>query len=82
MVSVRLKGVYKRYSGGVIVVFDFNLDIEDKEFIVLVGLFGCGKIIIFRMIVGFEEVIEGEIYIGDKLVNDVLLKDRDIVMVF
>lgn len=82
MVSVRLKGVYKRYLGGVIVVFDFNLDIEDKEFIVLVGLFGCGKIIIFRMIVGFEEVIEGEIYIGDKLVNDVLLKDRDIVMVF
>ncbi|ADQ05094.1 ABC transporter related protein [Caldicellulosiruptor owensensis OL] len=82
MASVRLKGVYKRYPGGVTAVSDFNLDIEDKEFIVLVGPSGCGKTTTLRMIAGLEEVTEGEIYIGDKLVNDVPPKDRDIAMVF
>lgn len=82
MASVRLKGVYKRYPGGVTAVSDFNLDIEDKEFIVLVGPSGCGKTTTLRMIAGLEEVTEGEIYIGDRLVNDVPPKDRDIAMVF
>ncbi len=82
MASVVLKNVYKRYDGGVVAVSDFNLDIEDKEFIILVGPSGCGKSTTLRMIAGLEEITEGEIYIGDKLVNDVQPKDRDIAMVF
>lgn len=82
MASVKLKNVYKRYPGGVTAVNDFNLDIEDKEFIILVGPSGCGKTTTLRMIAGLEEITEGEIYIGDKLVNDVAPKDRDIAMVF
>ncbi|HHV28489.1 ABC transporter ATP-binding protein [Acetivibrio mesophilus] len=82
MASVKLKGIYKRYSGGVTAVNDFNLDIEDKEFIILVGPSGCGKTTTLRMVAGLEEISEGELYIGDKLVNDVAPKDRDIAMVF
>jgi len=82
MASVKLKNVYKRYEGGVTAVNDFNLEIEDKEFIILVGPSGCGKTTTLRMIAGLEEISEGEIYIGDKLVNDVQPKDRDIAMVF
>lgn len=82
MSNVVLKNVYKRYDGGVLAVSDFNLDIEDKEFIILVGPSGCGKSTTLRMIAGLEEITEGEIYIGDKLVNDVQPKDRDIAMVF
>ena len=82
MASVSLKNVYKRFEGGVTAVNDFNLDIEDKEFIILVGPSGCGKTTTLRMIAGLEEITEGEIYIGDKLVNDVQPKDRDIAMVF
>lgn len=82
MASVKLKNVYKRYEGGVTAVSDFNLDIEDKEFIILVGPSGCGKTTTLRMIAGLEEITEGEIYIGDRLVNDVQPKDRDIAMVF
>jgi multiple sugar transport system ATP-binding protein len=85
MASVRLKNVYKKYEaarGGVTAVSDFNLDIDDKEFVILVGPSGCGKTTTLRMIAGLEEVTEGEIYIGDKLVNDVQPKDRDIAMVF
>ena len=82
MSNVKLKNVYKRYPGGVTAVNDFNLDIEDKEFVILVGPSGCGKTTTLRMIAGLEEVTEGEIYIGDKLVNDVAPKDRDIAMVF
>ncbi len=82
MASLKLKGIYKRYSGGVTAVSDFSLDIADKEFIVLVGPSGCGKSTTLRMIAGLEEVSEGELYIGDKLVNDVAPKDRDIAMVF
>jgi multiple sugar transport system ATP-binding protein len=82
MASVSLKNVYKRYEGGVVAVSDFNIDIEDKEFIILVGPSGCGKSTTLRMIAGLEEITEGEIYIGDRLVNDVQPKDRDIAMVF
>jgi multiple sugar transport system ATP-binding protein len=82
MASVKLKNIYKRYAGGVTAVNDFNLDIEDKEFIILVGPSGCGKTTTLRMIAGLEEISEGELYIGDKLVNDVAPKDRDIAMVF
>ena len=67
---------------GVVAVQEFSLDIADKEFIVLVGPSGCGKSTTLRMIAGLEEITEGELYIGDRLVNDVAPKDRDIAMVF
>ncbi len=67
---------------GVVAVQEFNLEIADKEFIVLVGPSGCGKSTTLRMIAGLEEISEGELWIGDKLVNDVAPKDRDIAMVF
>ena len=67
---------------GVVAVQEFNLDIQDKEFIVLVGPSGCGKSTTLRMIAGLEEISGGELYIDDKLVNDVAPKDRDIAMVF
>lgn len=82
MANLSLKHIYKVYSGNVTAVKDFNLDIEDKEFIVFVGPSGCGKSTTLRMIAGLEEITEGELYIGDKLVNDVPPKDRDIAMVF
>ena len=82
MASLSLRNVYKRYPGGVTAVSDFNLEIKDKEFIILVGPSGCGKSTTLRMIAGLEEISDGEIYIGDKLVNDVAPKDRDIAMVF
>ncbi|MDF2567805.1 MAG: transporter related protein [Oscillospiraceae bacterium] len=82
MASLSLRGIYKRYQGGVIAVSDFNLEIKDKEFVILVGPSGCGKSTTLRMIAGLEEISDGELYIGDKLVNDVAPKDRDIAMVF
>ncbi len=82
MASLSLRNVCKRYSGGVLAVSDFNLEIEDKEFIILVGPSGCGKSTTLRMIAGLEEISDGELYIGDRLVNDVAPKDRDIAMVF
>ena len=82
MASLSLRNVYKRYPGGVTAVSDFNLEIKDKEFIILVGPSGCGKSTTLRMVAGLEEISEGEIYIGDRLVNDVAPKDRDIAMVF
>ena len=82
MASVTLKNVYKIYSGGVTAVTDFNLDIQDKEFIILVGPSGCGKSTTLRMIAGLEEISKGELYIGDVLSNNVAPKDRDIAMVF
>jgi len=82
MASVVLKNVFKRFDGGVVAVSDFNLDVDDKEFIILVGPSGCGKTTTLRMIAGLEEITEGEIYIADRLVNDVQPKDRDIAMVF
>lgn len=82
MANVTLRHIYKVYAGGVTAVNDFNLAIKDKEFIVMVGPSGCGKSTTLRMIAGLEEITEGELYIGDKLVNDVAPKNRDIAMVF
>ena len=82
MASLSLKHIYKKYPGGVAAVSDFCLEIKDKEFLVLVGPSGCGKSTTLRMIAGLEEITEGELFIGDRLVNDVAPKDRDIAMVF
>ena len=82
MATVTLKDVKKIYDNSVTAVHSFNLDIADKEFIVLVGPSGCGKSTTLRMIAGLEEISDGELYIGDRLVNDVEPKDRDIAMVF
>ncbi|WP_294467884.1 ABC transporter ATP-binding protein, partial [uncultured Ruminococcus sp.] len=82
MANVSLKHVYKIYDGGVTAVTDFNLEIADKEFIILVGPSGCGKSTTLRMIAGLEDISKGELYIGDMLANDVAPKDRDIAMVF
>ncbi len=82
MADLQLKHIYKRYPGGVTAVGDFCLDIEDKEFIILVGPSGCGKSTTLRMVAGLEEISDGELYIGGRLVNDVAPKDRDIAMVF
>lgn len=82
MSNLSLRHIYKIYDGNVTAVKDFNLEIEDKEFIVFVGPSGCGKSTTLRMIAGLEEISKGEIYIGDKIVNDVAPKDRDIAMVF
>ena len=82
MASLSLKHIYKKYPGGVTAVSDFCLEIKDKEFLILVGPSGCGKSTTLRMIAGLEEISEGELYIGDKLVNDIAPKDRDIAMVF
>ncbi|HEY6952317.1 MAG TPA: sn-glycerol-3-phosphate ABC transporter ATP-binding protein UgpC [Bacteroidota bacterium] len=82
MASVSLRKVKKVYEGGVIAVHSFDLEIKDKEFVVLVGPSGCGKSTTLRMIAGLEEVTSGEIAIDNKVVNDVPPKDRDIAMVF
>lgn len=82
MVQVVLKNVFKRYGDNPPVVKNFNLNIPDKEFCILVGPSGCGKSTTLRMIAGLEEISEGEIYIGDRIVNDVPPKDRDVAMVF
>ena len=82
MASLSLRHIYKVYSGGVRAVSDFNLEIDDKEFIVFVGPSGCGKSTTLRMIAGLEDISSGELYIEDRLVNDVEPKDRDIAMVF
>lgn len=82
MARVVLKEVYKYFDSDVAAVNDFNIGISDKEFVVLVGPSGCGKSTTLRMIAGLEEVSKGELFIGDKLVNDVPPKDRDIAMVF
>ena len=82
MAGVVLKNVNKIFPGDVKAVIDFNLEIKDKEFVVLVGPSGCGKSTTLRMVAGLEEITSGEIYIGDRLVNDIPPKDRDIAMVF
>lgn len=82
MANLSLKGVYKRYPGGVVAVSDFNLEIADKEFVILVGPSGCGKSTTLRMIAGLEEISDGELYIDGRLVNEVSPRDRDIAMVF
>ena len=82
MASLSLKHINKTYPNGFEAVKDFNMEIEDKEFIIFVGPSGCGKSTTLRMVAGLEEITSGELYIGDKLVNDVEPKDRDIAMVF
>ncbi len=82
MAGLKLKNIYKRYSNGFTAVKDFNLDIADKEFIIFVGPSGCGKSTTLRMIAGLEEISDGELWIGDKLCNEIAPKDRDIAMVF
>ena len=82
MASLSLRNIYKTYSGGFTAIKDFNLEIEDKEFIIFVGPSGCGKSTTLRMIAGLEEISDGELYIDGQLVNDVVPKDRDIAMVF
>lgn len=82
MAGISLKNIYKIYPGDVVAVNDFNLEIEDKEFIILVGPSGCGKSTTLRMIAGLEEISKGELFIGERLVNDVEPKNRDIAMVF
>ena len=82
MASVSMKNIYKVYPSGVIAVTDFNLDVDDKEFIVFVGPSGCGKSTTLRMIAGLEEISAGELYIDGVLVNNRAPKDRDIAMVF
>ena len=82
MASLSLKDVCKVYPNGFVAVKDFNLEIEDKEFIIFVGPSGCGKTTTLRMIAGLEDISSGELKIGDRVVNDVEPKDRDIAMVF
>lgn len=82
MANVKLINVNKKYPNGYHAVKNVNLEIANKEFMVLVGPSGCGKTTTLRMIAGLEEISEGEIFIGDKMVNDVSPKDRDIAMVF
>ena len=82
MASITMKNVKKTYEDGVTVISDLNLNIKDKEFVVLVGPSGCGKSTTLRMIAGLEEISGGELYIGDRFVNSVSPKDRDIAMVF
>ena len=82
MASLSLKHIYKKYPGGVVAVSDFCLEVKDKEFIIFVGPSGCGKSTTLRMIAGLEEITDGELYIGNRIVNDIAPKDRDIAMVF
>ena len=86
MAKVSLKNVHKTYKGDkgkdVVAVTDFSLEIADREFVVFVGPSGCGKSTTLRLIAGLEEITQGEIFIGDRKVNDVAPKDRDIAMVF
>jgi multiple sugar transport system ATP-binding protein len=82
MAEVRFDHVYKRYGQNADVISDLNLEIKDQEFMVLVGPSGCGKTTALRMIAGLEDISEGTLYIGDRVVNDVAPKDRNIAMVF
>ena len=82
MATLKFVNINKIYENKVQAVFDFNLDVADKEFIVFVGPSGCGKSTTLRMVAGLEEISSGELYINDRLVNDIAPKDRDIAMVF
>lgn len=82
MATIKFKNINKIYDNKVQAVFDFNLEVQDKEFIVFVGPSGCGKSTTLRMLAGLENITSGELYIDDVLVNDVEPKDRDIAMVF
>lgn len=82
MAHLKLKNINKIYDNNVQAVFDFNLEIHDKEFIVFVGPSGCGKSTTLRMIAGLEDITSGELYVDGELMNDILPKDRDMSMVF
>ena len=82
MATLSFKNIDKVYDNGVQAVFDFNLEVKDKEFIVFVGPSGCGKSTTLRMVAGLEEITGGELFIDDLLVNDIAPKDRNIAMVF
>jgi multiple sugar transport system ATP-binding protein len=82
MARVIFDNVTKRYAGGVIAVYQLNMEVQDQEFLVLVGPSGCGKSTAMRMVAGLEEITEGRIIIGDRVVNDLPPKDRDVAMVF
>ena len=82
MAAIRLVHVSKEYGGGALAVNDLNLEIAEGEFVVLVGPSGCGKTTALRMVAGLEEITDGEIRIGDRVVNDLAPRDRDIAMVF
>ncbi len=82
MAELSLRNICKTYDSGFEAIKDLNIEIPDKEFLILVGPSGCGKSTTLRMIAGREEITDGELYIGGKLMNDVLPKDRDIGMVF
>ncbi len=82
MAEVKIEKVTKVYPGDVTAVNDISIDVADKEFLVLVGPSGCGKSTLLRMIAGLEEITKGEISIGERIVNDIAPKDRDIAMVF
>ena len=82
MATLKFKSLDKVYDNGVQAVFDFSLEVKDREFIVFVGPSGCGKSTTLRMVAGLEEITAGELYIDDVLVNDVAPKDRNIAMVF
>ena len=81
MASVTYNNVFKKF-GDLMIIKDLNIKVEDKEFLVLVGPSGCGKTTALRLLAGLEEITDGEITIGDRVVNDVAPKDRDIAMVF
>ncbi|MBE2267977.1 MAG: sn-glycerol-3-phosphate ABC transporter ATP-binding protein UgpC [Anaerolinea sp.] len=82
MASVTFRHVWKRYAGNTVAVKDLNIEVADKEFLILVGPSGCGKSTSLRMLAGLEEISEGEVLIGDNVVNNVAPKDRDVAMVF
>src|SRR5438046_9527722 len=82
MASVTYDHVVKRYTADLTVVKDFNVEIKDKEFMVLVGPSGCGKSTALRMLAGLEAISEGKIRIGDRIVNNIAAKDRPIAMPF
>src|SRR2546423_14185247 len=82
MASVTYEHVTKRFGADTLAVRDLNLDVKDTEFMVLVGPSGCGKTTALRMLAGLEEISEGDIRIGDRVVNEVPARERDIAMVF
>ena len=82
MAVLKLININKIYDNNVQAVFDFNLEIKDKEFIVLVGPSGCGKSTTLRMIAGLEDISSGQLYLDGELINDIPSKDRNMAMVF